>query len=83
MSFELDNSRMTDRALEIADRVETFVRHTIAPYERDERKTAHGPTDELGNEMKEKAREAGVLTPHILEDGGHLTHRETADSKSG
>lgn len=78
MSFELDNSRMTDRALEIADRVETFVRHTIAPYERDERKTAHGPTDELGNEMKEKAREAGVLTPHILKGGGHLTHRETA-----
>tara|TARA_R110002020_G_scaffold475452_1_gene710126 strand:- start:3704 stop:4894 length:1191 start_codon:yes stop_codon:yes gene_type:complete len=78
MSFELDNSRMTDRALEIADRVEAFVRHTIAPYERDERKTAHGPTDALANEMKEKAREAGVLTPHILKGGGHLTHRETA-----
>jgi len=78
MSFVLDNSRMSDRALVIADRVETFVRHTIAPYERDERKTAHGPTDALANEMKEKAREAGVLTPHILEDGGHLTHRETA-----
>ena len=78
MSFELDTSGMSDRALEIADRVETFVRHTIAPYERDERKTAHGPTDALANEMKEKAREAGVLTPHILKGGGHLTHRETA-----
>ena len=78
MSFELDNSGMSDRALEIADRVEAFVRHTIAPYERDGRKTAHGPTDALANEMKEKAREAGVLTPHILKGGGHLTHRETA-----
>jgi alkylation response protein AidB-like acyl-CoA dehydrogenase len=78
MSFELDNTRMSDRALEIADRVEAFVRQTIAPYEQDKRKTAHGPTDALASEMKQKAREAGVLTPHILKDGGHLTHRETA-----
>lgn len=78
MSFELDNTRMSDRALEIADRVEAFVRQTIAPYEQDKRKTAHGPTDALASEMKQKAREADVLTPHILKDGGHLTHRETA-----
>ena len=78
MSFELDNSRMSDRALEIADRVENFVRDTIVPYEKDDRKTAHGPTDQLAIEMKGKAREAGVLTPHILDGGAHLTHRETA-----
>ena len=78
MSFVLDNSRMSERALKIADRVESFVRGTIAPYEKDDRKTSHGPTDELANEMKAKAREAGVLTPHILDDGQHLTHRETA-----
>lgn len=78
MSFTLDNTRMTDRALEIADRVESFVRETIAPYEKDPRKTSHGPTDALANEMKAKAREAGVLTPHILEGGDHLTHLETA-----
>ena len=28
--------------------------------------------------MRGKAREAGVLTPHILSDGSHLTQRETA-----
>ena len=28
--------------------------------------------------MRDKARAAGVLTPHILPDGGHLTQRETA-----
>tara|TARA_R110002033_G_scaffold81547_2_gene132466 strand:+ start:351 stop:1541 length:1191 start_codon:yes stop_codon:yes gene_type:complete len=78
MSFTLDNTRMTDRALDIANRVETFVRETIAPYEKDTRKTSHGPTDALANEMKAKAREAGVLTPHILEGGDHLTHLETA-----
>ncbi|MGS4985255.1 Acyl-CoA dehydrogenase [Pseudosulfitobacter pseudonitzschiae] len=78
MSFTLDNTRMTDRALDIANRVETFVRETIAPYEKDTRKTSHGPTDALANEIKAKARDAGVLTPHILEGGDHLTHLETA-----
>jgi alkylation response protein AidB-like acyl-CoA dehydrogenase len=29
-------------------------------------------------EMRALAREAGLLTPHILADGSHLTHRETA-----
>jgi acyl-CoA dehydrogenase len=28
--------------------------------------------------MREKARTAGVLTPHILPDGSHLSQRETA-----
>ncbi|MCX7285513.1 MAG: acyl-CoA dehydrogenase family protein [Novosphingobium sp.] len=71
---------MTARAQEIAARVETFVREVVIPYERDPRIAVHGhgPPDELVMEMREKAREAGVLTPHILPDGGHLTQRETA-----
>ena len=70
---------MTERALEIADRVEAFVREVVFPYEADPRRDHHGaPTDELVFEMKEKARAAGVLSPHILADGGHLTQRETA-----
>lgn len=69
----------TPRALEIADKVEAFVREVIVPYEQDPRHDHHGaPTDELGFEMKDKARAAGVLSPHILADGGHLTQRETA-----
>jgi acyl-CoA dehydrogenase len=64
---------------EIAARVETFVRETVAPYERDPRRDHHGaPTDELVDELKELARAAGVLTPHILPDGRHLSQRETA-----
>lgn len=78
MTFTLDNSGMSDRALDIANNVENFVRGTVAPYEQDPRRTAHGPSDELANELKQKAREAGVLTPHIMADGSHLTHRETA-----
>ncbi|WP_093454506.1 acyl-CoA dehydrogenase family protein [Pseudooceanicola nitratireducens] len=69
---------MSTRALEIADRVEAFVRNTVAPYEKDPRRTSHGPSDDLAVELKEAARKAGVLTPHILEDGSHLSHRETA-----
>lgn len=70
---------MTERATAIADRIEAFVRQVVIPYEKDPRaKGAHGPSDVLVMEMREKAREAGALTPHILPDGSHLTQRETA-----
>ncbi len=68
-----------DKALAIAAKVETFVREVVAPYEKDPRRDHHGgPTDELIMELREKARAAGVLTPHILADGSHLNQRETA-----
>jgi acyl-CoA dehydrogenase len=70
---------MTQRALDIGVQVEEFVRTIVAPYECDPRRDHHGaPTDDLVAELKEKARAAGVLTPHILPDGGHLTQLETA-----
>jgi acyl-CoA dehydrogenase len=70
---------VSDRARAIGDRVEAFVRDVVAPYESDPRRDHHGcPTDELVDELKEKARAAGVLTPHILADGSHLTQVETA-----
>jgi acyl-CoA dehydrogenase len=63
---------------EIAERVEAFVRETVAPYEKDPRCGTHGPSDELVQELRELARSAGVLTPHILAGGAHLTHCDTA-----
>ena len=71
---------MTQRARAIADKVEAFVREVVIPYESDLRVTAdrHGPDDALVFEMRQKAREAGVLTPHILDDGTHLSQVETA-----
>ena len=66
------------RAAEIADRVERFVRETVVTYEKDGRLGAHGPDESLVRELKQLAREAGVLTPHILPDGSHLNQRETA-----
>jgi acyl-CoA dehydrogenase len=67
-----------NRATEIAARVEAFVRGVVVPYEKDPRSTAHGPTEELVRELRLRAREAGVLTPHILPGGAHLSQRETA-----
>ena len=68
----------SDRARDIGDRVERFVRDRITAYERDPRCGVHGPSDDLVQEMRELARAAGVLTPHILKDGCHLSHAETA-----
>ena len=68
-----------ERTAEIAAKVEAFVREVVVPYEQDPRRDHHNaPTDELVFEMRELARKAGVLTPHILADGTHLTQRETA-----
>jgi len=67
------------RALELGAKVEKFVRDIVIPYEKDSRRDHHGaPLDALVMEMREKARAAGVLTPHILPDGSHLTQLETA-----
>ncbi|QCI94200.1 acyl-CoA dehydrogenase family protein [Novosphingobium sp. EMRT-2] len=66
-------------ALDMAAKVEAFVRETVVPYEQDPRRDHHGaPTDELVMELREKARAAGVLTPHIRPDGSHFNQRETA-----
>lgn len=71
---------MSARAINIAAKVEAFVRDVVIPYERDPRNPVHGhgPTEDLVAELRNKAREVGVLTPHILPDGSHLTQRETA-----
>lgn len=68
----------TPRARAIAAKVEAFVREVVVPYERDPRLGAHGPSEDLVHELREKARAAGVLTPHILGDGDHLSQVETA-----
>ncbi len=68
----------TPRARAIAAKVEAFVREVVVPYERDPRLGPHGPSEDLVVELREKARAAGVLTPHILGDGDHLSQVETA-----
>ncbi len=67
-----------ERTAELVRRVEAFIRETVIPFERDPRRNQHGPLDSLVQEMRGKARIAGLLTPHINPDGSHLTQRETA-----
>lgn len=70
---------ISDRAREIGDKVEKFVRDVVAPYEKDGRRDDHGaPTIELIDELRSKARDVGLMTPHVLPDGSHLTQVETA-----
>lgn len=69
---------LSEEAIDLACRVESFVREKIVPYERDPRCGAHGPNNDLIDEMREKARAEGLMTPHIRPDGSHLTQRETA-----
>ena len=69
---------VSERAKEIGRRVEEFVRNTVVLFETDPRRTSHGPSDDLSAELKALARTAGVLSPHILADGSHLTQVETA-----
>ena len=71
-------SAASDRSQLIAQRVEAFVRDIVIPCERDPRCSSHGPSEELVRELRGKARAAGVLTPHILAGGEHLSQLETA-----
>jgi acyl-CoA dehydrogenase len=68
----------SERSRALAERVEAFVRTVVVPFERDSRCGPHGPSADLVEELRARAREAGVLTPHILPNGSHLTQRETA-----
>jgi acyl-CoA dehydrogenase len=65
-------------AVALAHRVERFVRDIVVPYEKDPRRDAHGPSEELVAELRGLARAEGLMTPHIRADGRHLSHRDTA-----
>jgi acyl-CoA dehydrogenase len=66
----------SSEASKVAAQVERFVRETVIPFERDARLSAHGPADDLVSELRQLARTAGVLTPHIRADGSHLSQRD-------
>src|ERR1700693_261076 len=75
----------TERASEIAKRVEEFVRTVVVPYERDPRCGSDGPSQQLMRELRSKARGARLLTTHTLSGGHHLTqlHPATVLKRSG
>src|SRR5690606_6611276 len=50
---------------DLRDRTREFIRDEVIPFERDPRRTSHGPTDELRRELNARARAAGLLAPHV------------------
>jgi acyl-CoA dehydrogenase len=74
------NFALPDSLIALRDRVRAFVNDKIVPYERDPRVTAHGPSNELRQELVDVARSAGMLsiqTPRAF-GGMGLSHIETA-----
>jgi acyl-CoA dehydrogenase len=71
---------MSDRAHDLARRVDAFLHEHVIPFEQDPRIGRHGPSDELRVELQRKAAAQGLLAPHVgVEYGGHgLNHREIA-----
>lgn len=61
-------------------KVRQFIADEIIPLEKDPRQTAHGPSEDLRNELVAKARAAGLLTPHASSHYGGLglSHVEKA-----
>ncbi|WP_150302620.1 acyl-CoA dehydrogenase family protein [Pseudomonas saliphila] len=75
MDFSLDQE-----LLELRQRTRDFIAEQVIPLERDSRQTPHGPNEELRNELVERARRAGLLTPHASKELGGLglSHRAKA-----
>jgi alkylation response protein AidB-like acyl-CoA dehydrogenase len=57
---------------DLAQRIRTFVEDEVIPFERDERWTAHGPTEGLRHELVALAAKRGVLAPHAPTEFGGL-----------
>ncbi|MBC7436905.1 MAG: acyl-CoA dehydrogenase family protein, partial [Bdellovibrionales bacterium] len=63
--------QLSPELLELRDRVRSFIAEEVIPLENDPRAGAHGPSEALRKELVERARVAGLLTPHAsVEMGG-------------
>jgi acyl-CoA dehydrogenase len=62
---------LSERMQVLQARTEEFVRDQVMPMEGDPREGAHGLDDVLRRELMDKARAAGLLSPHVgIEYGG-------------
>ncbi|MCK9987847.1 MAG: acyl-CoA dehydrogenase, partial [Azoarcus sp.] len=74
------NFDIPEELVALQQKVRRFVAEEIIPFERDARRTAHGPADDLRREMIAKARAAGLLSAHVSKEFGGLglDHRAKA-----
>jgi acyl-CoA dehydrogenase len=70
----------TPRLLDLQQRTRRFIADEVIPLEGDKRQTPHGPSEALRAELVERARRAGLLTPHASTELGGLglSHIEKA-----
>lgn len=57
---------------ELQERTRRFIADEVIPMERDPRQSSHGPSEELRTALVDKARAAGLLTPHASKEAGGL-----------
>ncbi len=64
----------------LRERTRQFIAEQVIPLENDPRQDSHGPHPELRQELVERARKAGLLTPHASKalGGMGLTHVQKA-----
>ena len=63
---------LTPELAELQARVRRFIADEIIPFESDPRQGAHGPDDALRVALVDKARQAGLLSPHAAHEYGGL-----------
>ncbi len=65
------NFDLSTEICNLRDRVRAFIAEQVIPFEEDERCGPHGPSESLRAELVDRARHAGLLTPHAsIEMGG-------------
>lgn len=71
---------LTPEQQELKERTERFVAEKVIPFEADPRRTAHGPSEDLRNELVALARAEGLLSCHVSAEAGGLgvDHRTKA-----
>ncbi len=63
---------LTPELADLQVRVRRFIADEIIPFETDPRQGAHGPDDALREALIDKARRAGLLSPHAAHEYGGL-----------
>lgn len=63
---------LPDDIRDLRDRTRKFIAEQVIPLENDPREDEHGPSEELRNELIERARAAGLLTLHASREMGGL-----------
>ena len=63
---------LTPELTELQARIKRFIADEVMPFEADPRQGAHGPSDALREALIDKARQAGLLSPHAAHEYGGL-----------